>query len=167
MIKACALVLLPLSAVLAGGWARAEDAPLAEYHASSGTVSPQYAWSLHLTISAAGQILLRNCQGYASDGPACKTRAAEATPAALQAILQAARDAKLAERPATKAARIMVGGGSVWGTVWLDGQALALPAQPEVADQDRVQSVLTAIAAALPAHMRPDPSQDPLPDAQP
>lgn len=136
------------------GLALAEDAPLlAEYWARSGSLPPQYAWSTSVTIRADGQLVLKHCKGYDSEGPACTLQTARVTEAALKAIAIAARAAGLSEKPAQEASEFPVGGGTVSGRVTLDGKAIDLPAFPEKADERRVVSVLTAISDAIPPNL--------------
>lgn len=94
---------------------RAEDAPLAEYWANSGSLPPEYAWDVTITISAAGNLVLKHCTGYETEGPACKTRKATVSAADLAAIIAAAKAAELAEKPARQTEDIPVGGGSDGG----------------------------------------------------
>lgn len=133
---------------------RAEDAPLAEYWANSGSLPPEYAWDVTITISAAGNLVLKHCTGYETEGPACKTRKATVSAADLAAIIAAAKAAELAEKPARQTEDIPVGGGSDGGAVWLDGQKLTLHAFPVPEDGERTRLVLNAITAAIPQRLR-------------
>ena len=131
--------------------ALAEEAPvLAEYWARSGSLPPQYAWSTEVTIRTDGQLLLKHCRGYETEGPACTQAKARVKPARLDAITAAARASGLAEKPATEADRPPIGGGTVVGRVTLDGKAIALPAFPAKPDQERVAAVLASISQAIP-----------------
>ena len=128
----------------------AEDLPLASYWANSGSLPPQYAWDVTITISEGGDTEIRYCTGYEMEGPGCKTATARLDAAALAAIRQAALASGLATSPAQEVPHPMVGGSTRGGTVWLDKQKITLPAQPVAADVPRVQSVLEAIISALP-----------------
>ncbi|NGM45707.1 hypothetical protein G5B31_09175 [Rhodobacter sp. SGA-6-6] len=124
---------------------------LAEYRAHSGSLPPQYAWSVTATIAADGAVALTHCTGYETEGPACTTRRGKAAAAGLQAIREAAVASGLIETPAPESDEIMVGGGSVRGRVRIDGAGIALPAQPAPEDAARVAVVLSAIRSAIPA----------------
>lgn len=132
--------------------ALAEDTPvLAEYWTDSGSLPPEYAWETSVTILQDGKLTLKHCRGYETEGPACKTRRAKVTPDTLEAIRDAARASGLVEKPARQSEDIMVGGGSVGGIVYLDGQKIALLSQPADEDAERVGTVLMATGAAIPA----------------
>ncbi|MBN8631547.1 MAG: hypothetical protein J0L76_11895 [Rhodobacterales bacterium] len=131
--------------------AQADDAlVLAEYWTDSGSLPPEYAWTTSITILEDGQLTLKHCKGYDSEGPACKTRRATVPEPALTAIRTAAEESGLAAKPAKEAEFPMVGGGLTGGRVYVGGQQVVLLAQPADADADRVGRVLEAIAAALP-----------------
>ena len=137
-------LLLPAAAL-------ADEAPvLAVYWERSGSLPPQYAWSTTVTIRTDGQLLLKHCKGYETEGPACTTEKARIKPARLETITAAARASGLAENPATEANDFPIGGSTVAGRVTLDGTVIDLPTFPVKADQDRVANVLTAIAKTLP-----------------
>lgn len=134
----------------------AEDAPLlAEYNANSGSLPPEYAWNVAVSILADGTLALKRCPGYETDGPACKTRTAKLATEALEAIRTTVADSDLVRIPASEAAAedIPVGGGTTGGAVYLDGQKIALPAFPIEADAPRVSTVLAALHAAIPARL--------------
>jgi hypothetical protein len=123
---------------------------LAEYWANSGSLPPEYAWDVTVTIATDGQLVLKHCKGYATESPDCKTRKAKVGDAALQSIRDTTLASGLAETPARKAQDVPVGGGSSGGKVWLDGVEIALPAYPAAEDADRVASVRGAVRAAIP-----------------
>lgn len=143
MLKTIALLLLTASPALA------QDI-LAEYWTNSGSLPPEYAWETTVTILTDGQLTLKHCTGYETEGPACKTRRARVDDAALAAIRSAAVDSGLAAKPARESDVVMVGGSLTGGAVYLDGTKLALLSQPAEADTPRVTKVLEAIAAAIP-----------------
>jgi hypothetical protein len=123
---------------------------LAEYWTNSGSLPPEYAWDVTVTIATDGALVLKHCTGYATEGPGCKTRKAKVSDADLQSIRDVALASGLAETPARKATDVPVGGGSSGGKVWLDGVEIPLPAFPATEDADRVASVRGAIRAAIP-----------------
>lgn len=123
---------------------------LAEYQTDSGSLPPEYAWDTNVTILTDGQLTLKHCTGYETEGPFCKTRRATVPEEALAAIRKAATESGLAEQPARDAEEIMVGGGLTGGAVYLDGKKIDLLPQPAAADVERVGKVLAAIAAAIP-----------------
>lgn len=137
---------------LAPAWA--EDT-LASYHARSGSLPPEYAWSIEATISPAGQVSVTRCTGYETSGPACTTRTGTADAARIAALHQAVRDSGLLDKPAKKAPAdaIPIGGGSTGGSITLDGQTVLLPDFPQAGHADRVARVLAAITAAIPAQL--------------
>lgn len=144
MLRALILCLLPLPAL-------AQEAPiLATYYADSGSLPPEYAWETNVTIYEDGRLTLRRCTGYETEGPACKDRKAKVTPAALDAIREAALASGLAETPATQTDDPQVGGGVTGGAVYLDGVKLPLPSEPIAADAARVAAVLRAVRVAIP-----------------
>lgn len=130
--------------------------PLATYWEQSGTVPPEYAWRLSVDIADDGALSLRYCRGYETEGPACWSAESALRPEALAAIEAAAAASGLAGNPAAELAdsEIPVGGGARGGTVILDGQTLRLPPFPQHHDAARVETVLDAIAAAIPADLR-------------
>ena len=148
LIALAALLLTLATPTLAG------DSPvLAEYRTDSGSLPPEYAWEASVILHEDGSLELKRCTGYETEGPACKTRRAKATPEALKAIRAAALDSGLGKEPALIADEIMVGGGSTYGAVWLDGARIELPSQPGDRDAGRVRAVLAAIRAAIPARL--------------
>ncbi|PTE15398.1 hypothetical protein [Pseudogemmobacter blasticus] len=152
MLRRLALTLTLLSVPLAG---QAEDAPvLATYWANSGSLPPEYAWDVSVTILADGHLTLKHCKGYETEGPACKTRKATVGADALAGIRAAVTEQGLDRKPARKEEDIPVGGGASGGAVYLDGQKINLPAFPAKADIPRVNAVLTAITAAIPQRLR-------------
>ncbi len=134
----------------------ADDALLAEYWSRSGSLPPQYAWSVSATITQDGTLLIKHCTGYETEGPTCKTDSAKVTEAQMQSIREVAVAARLAETPARETEDIPVGGGSNGGAVWLGGAQLILPAWPVATDTLRVKTVLNAITEAIPQHLRED-----------
>lgn len=123
---------------------------LADYWTNSGSLPPEYAWETSILIREDGQLELKHCKGYETEGPACKLRYAKVSDAALQAIRTAASESGLIEKPARETDTPTVGGGLTWGRVNLVAGTVELPAQPREADVDRVGKVLQAIAAAIP-----------------
>ena len=123
---------------------------LADYFTNSGSLPPEYAWETSILIREDGQLELKHCKGYETEGPACKLRRANVSEAALDAIRAAATESKLLEKPARETDTPMVGGGLTWGRVNLARGTVELPSQPAEADVDRVGKVLQAIAAAIP-----------------
>jgi hypothetical protein len=131
--------------------ALAEDAPvLAEYITDSGSLPPEYAWETSVLIREDGQLELKHCKGYETEGPACKLRRAKVPDAALEAIRTAATESGLVAKPARETDTPTVGGGLTLGRVTLDSGTVELPSQPAEADVERVGQVLQAIAAAIP-----------------
>ena len=146
---------LMLALALPCGALWAEDAPvLAEYRARSGSLPPEYAWSLDITIRLDGALLLKHCKGYASDGPACSEHQATVEPAKIKAIETAVVASRLAKRPARSVEMPPVGGGTTAGTVYHGGVEIALPAFPAKRDVARVGKVLDAMADAVPDDLR-------------
>ncbi len=128
-----------------------EPAPvLADYWTDSGSLPPEYAWETSILIREDGQLELKHCRGYETEGPAFKLRSARDPEAALDAIRAAATESGLIEKPARETDTPMVGGGLTWGRVNLVGGTVELPSQPAEADVERVGKVLNAIAAAIP-----------------
>jgi hypothetical protein len=124
---------------------------LADYWTNSGSVPPEYAWETSVLIREDGQLELKHCTGYEVEGPACKLRKAKVSDAALEAIRTAATESGLIQKPARETETPMVGGGLNWGRINLVGGTVDLPSQPAEADVARVNKVLDAIAAAIPA----------------
>lgn len=143
--------LLPLAALLLSlGPAQAQDAPvLAEYWTNNGSLPPEYAWQTTVTIREDGELTLKHCKGYETDR--CKTRRATVPPEALAAIRTAATASGLADKPARDTEMPIVGGGLTGGVVYLEGRKVILLEQPAEPDVPRVDMVLDAIAAAIPA----------------
>ena len=123
---------------------------LADYWTNSGSLPPEYAWETSILIREDGQLELKHCKGYETEGPTCKLRTARVSEDALQAIRTAAAESGLVEKPARETDTPMVGGGLTWGRVNLVSGTVDLPSQPAEADADRVGKVLAAIAAAIP-----------------
>lgn len=132
--------------------AQADELPpvLADYFTDSGSLPPEYAWETSVLIREDGQLELKHCRGYETEGPACKLRRAKVSEAALKAIRAAAADSGLIDKPARETDTPIVGGGSIWGRVNLAEGTVELPSQPAEADVERVGKVLAAIAAAIP-----------------
>lgn len=150
-------VFLALGLALSPLALQAEDAEvLAEYWTDSGSLPPEYAWDTTVTILADGSLTLKYCTGYATEGPACKTRDAKVSADQLAAIRSAAQESGLAERPAKELAddMIPIGGGTTGGQVMLDGRKIELIAFPVEADAARVGPVLQAIRDAIPERLR-------------
>jgi hypothetical protein len=146
-------MLRPLSLLLALAFpAQADElAPvLADYWTNSGSLPPQYAWQTSVLIREDGQLELKHCRGYKTEGPACKLGQAKVSEAALDAIRTAARESGLIEQPARETDTPKVGGGLTWGRVNLVEGTAELPSQPAEDDVARVTKVLQAIAAAIP-----------------
>lgn len=149
MLKQLALAAALVAAALP---TLAEEAPiLAEYWTDSGSLPPEYAWETKVSIHADGQLDLKYCKGYETEGPGCKTRKAQVRPEQIEAIHAAIAASELGTRPAKDSEEVMVGGGLTGGQVFVDGVAIKLPSQPANADANRVGDVLRAIRAAVPA----------------
>lgn len=146
LLMAAFLFLAPLSA-------RAGEV-LATYWTNSGSLPPEYAWDVTVTIEATGKVTLRRCTGYETSGPACKTRTGKANAAQLEAIRLAVADSGLLEKPAREAEDFPIGGGSSGGEVLIDGQSVELPPFPADPDVKRVAAVLSAVYAAIPERLR-------------
>lgn len=142
---------LATALLLAPGLATAETA-FATYWANSGSLPPEYAWSVDVAITDSGAVTVKRCTGYETEGPACTTGTGTASAAQLEAIRQAVTDSGLLTSPAREAPpeEIPIGGGSTGGSVTMDGQTVTLMPFPHAEDIDRVHAVLTAIAAAIP-----------------
>ncbi|WP_137111573.1 hypothetical protein [Rhodobacter sp. SY28-1] len=123
---------------------------LADYWTNSGSLPPEYAWETSVLIREDGQLELKHCKGYETEGPACKQRTAKVSDTALAAIRAAATESGLIERPANETDTPMVGGGLTWGRVNLAAGTVELPSQPSDADVERVNKVLATIADAIP-----------------
>jgi hypothetical protein len=154
LLSGLLLSLLPLAALAE------EDPILAKYWTNSGSLPPQYAWHISVTIYADGMVEQTYCQGYETTGDACKLATGQVDPAALQAITEAAGASGLLTAPAKVAENVMVGGGQTWGVVYLGSDAVDLPSQVAKADEARVATVLRAIAAAVPSGLTPPLSGD-------
>lgn len=126
---------------------------LADYWTNSGSLPPEYAWETSILIREDGQLELKHCKGYETEGPACKLRRAKVSEAALDAIRTAATESGLIGKPARETDTPIVGGGLTWGRVNLVDGTVDLPAQPAEADAERVGKVLAAIAAAIPPRL--------------
>lgn len=136
--------------------AEAEAPPvLAVWHANSGSLPPEFAWSTQVTILADGGLTLTHCRGYETEPPGCETREGQATEAALAKILQAVSESGVVTTPPRKLDDPPVGGGATWAFVTVDGQTVELMDFPIEKDRARVRLVLDAIAAAIPADMAP------------
>jgi hypothetical protein len=139
------LAALPLPAV-------AQSAEVfATYWANSGSLPPEYAWDVDVTITSDGQLVLKRCKGYETEGPACKTRKAKVDAAKVEAIRAAVTAADIVANPPRSVEDTPVGGGSSGGTIVADGQTYILPAWPVAEDAERVSTVQNAITAAIPA----------------
>jgi hypothetical protein len=123
---------------------------LADFWTDSGSLPPEYAWETSVLIRVDGQLELKHCRGYETEGPACKLRRAKVSEAALEAIRTAASESGLIKNPSRETDMPTVGGGSTWGRVNLAEGTIELPSQPAEADMERVGKVLAAIAAAIP-----------------
>jgi hypothetical protein len=126
---------------------------LAEYWANSGSLPPEYAWDVTVTIHTDGQVILTHCKGYATEPPGCKTRKGKADAAKLDAIRAAVVEADLIANPARTSDEVIVGGGASAGRVTLDGQKISLPSQPVVEDANRVGMVLRTVYDAIPTRL--------------
>jgi hypothetical protein len=134
-------------------WAESAPQPLAVYATDNGSVPPEYHWEWRAEIFPNGLVQIRYCKGYEDVEPACASEAGMMDAAAVETILQAARDSGLADRPALESDEVMVGGGLTSGRVMLEGQVVKLLSSPRKADAARVNGVLAAIAAAIPADL--------------
>ncbi|GHC63451.1 hypothetical protein [Neogemmobacter tilapiae] len=132
-------------------WAESPQQPLAVYATDNGSVPPEYHWEWRAEILPDGAWHLTYCKGYEETAPGCVGVSGTADAATVEAILQAARDSGLADRPALESEEVMVGGGLTRGRVMLEGRVVDLPSSPRKADVARVNAVLAAIAAAIPA----------------
>jgi hypothetical protein len=143
-----------VAVVLAAAPARA-DTVLATYWANSGSLPPEYAWSVDVTITDTGKVTLKRCKGYETEGPACTTRTGKANAAQVQAIRLAVDESGLLANPAREAPpeEIPIGGGSAGGSVTIDGQTATLMAFPRGEDSARVRKVLSVIYAAIPQRL--------------
>jgi hypothetical protein len=130
-----------------------EGEVLAEYWASSGSLPPEYVWSVRVSIRVDGRVILMQCKGYETDGPACKKLKGKTAVDRLDAIRAAVAASGLVETPAREADEIPVGGGSSGGSVNVDGAKVDLPAFPAESDAPRVGAVLAAITAAIPERL--------------
>lgn len=146
-----------LAAFLLSALPTGADEPdlLATYHADNGSLPPEYAWSANLRILKDGTILVARCKGYEVEPPGCQTMTGQVDPAALTALLAAARDSGLLQRPAAENPDPPIGGGGVSGSVRVDGAVIDLPRDPDASDAGRVKAVLQAIAAAIPTDLTP------------
>lgn len=154
-------MLRPLALLLALALpARAESTLLATLDARSGTVAPPYAWSVSITIADDGLVTATRCTGYETEGPACTTATATTTPEALEAIRTAARASALDSRPARPLDPPMIGGGSISGTVFLDGATFRMIDQPVPEDAERVNTLIEIVGAAVPPTLDPVLSGD-------
>ncbi len=145
---------LALAVIVAnlGAAAVAEEPKVfATYHADNCCLPPEYALNTSVTIFENGRVTLKQCTGYATEGPDCKTHRSKVSLAALTAIPTAAKASGLARKPAALNPNPAVGGGGRSGVAMLDGVAITLPRDPAVDDADRVARVMQAIRAALPA----------------
>ena len=129
---------------------------LADYWTNNGSLPPEYAWETGILIREDGQLELKHCKGYETEGPACKLRRAKVSEAALDAIRTAAIDSGLIEKPAVETDTPMVGGGLTWGRVNLAEGTVELPSQPADADVERVGKVLAAIPPRFDRFTDPD-----------
>ncbi|QYK41500.1 MAG: hypothetical protein KF887_19415 [Paracoccaceae bacterium] len=145
------------------GFADEPAVPVATWAANNGTLPPAYRRSLRAEIDSAGWVTMRSCQGYDETGPACRISAGEAPEGAVAAILAAAVAAEIFARPPVSDAMVPVGGGSVHGSVTLDGETVMLPAFPVEEDRRRVADVLHAIATAIPPGGQAQPADADLP----
>ncbi len=123
---------------------------LAEYWQSSGSLPPQYAWSVSVSIHADRVVIVKRCKGFDKNGPNCTTQRVTADAARLDAIRAVVAASGLVETPAREATDFPVGGGSSGGTVYYDGTKVVLPPFPAEPDVQRVGTVLAAIVSALP-----------------
>ncbi len=153
MLKTLALVFLATPAL-------ADDAILATLNARSGSLPPEYAWSVSITIAADGLVTATRCKGYQTEGPACKSATATTTPNMLEGIRTAAKASGLATNPAKPLDPPMVGGGTISGTVVLDGKTIEMIAQPVPEDAERVNTLIDITGAAVPRALDPILSGD-------
>ena len=123
---------------------------LAEYWTNNGSLPPEYAWETSVLIRDDGQLELKHCKGYETEGPACKLRRSKLSETTLDAIRAAATESGLIEKPARETDVPMVGGGLTWGRVHLASGTVELLSQPRDVDVERVGKVLDTIATAIP-----------------
>lgn len=142
---AVALMCLPLSAI-------ADDA-FVDWVSTSGPLPPEYAWSVNMTISAGGMLVLRHCKGYVTEGKDCTTKTATVPKAKLDAIRAAVTKADLAQRPMREMEMPPIGGSTVAAVVHMNGTKISVSGFPIEADADRVGPVLAAIYKAVPTRI--------------
>ncbi|WP_309663948.1 hypothetical protein [Tabrizicola sp.] len=123
------------------------------FWANSGSLPPEYAWDVNVIITVDGQLSLKHCRGYETEGPACTTSTAKVDAAALGAIREAAITAQVFGNPAQETSDIPVGGGARGGSVAQGGEVAVLSAWPVEADAERVGAVLDAIYSAIPTEL--------------
>lgn len=145
------MILVPMLAQAEGETVIQE--PVAIYMTDNGSLPPPYHWEWTASLFADGAVNLTYCKGYEQEGPGCADVSGQTDPAAVAAIIAAARESGLLERPAQAAEDIMVGGGLTSGMVMLDMQGVELISSPRAEDAPRVQSVLTTMAAAIPQEL--------------
>ncbi len=133
----------------------AADSVMATYWANSGSLPPEYAWSVDVTITDTGKVTLKHCKGYETEGPACTTRTGKANAAQIEAIRIAVSESGLLDNPAQEAPpeEIPIGGGSAGGSVTIDGNTVTLMAFPRSEDANRVGKVRAVIYAAIPPRL--------------
>lgn len=133
--------------------AQADEATLATLTANSGSLPPPHAWSVWITIATDGTVTAKRCKGYETEGPACKTATATTSAEKLEAIRTAAQASGLATHPAKPLDPPMVGGGTISGTVLLDGQTIEMIPQPAPEDAERVNTLVDVVGAAVPREL--------------
>jgi hypothetical protein len=131
----------------------ASAAALAELHSNNGTVAPPYRVDVTVTVDADLLVTMTVCKGY--DEANCEVTTGLTTDAALAAIEAAGRAAGCPGKPLAELENPPVGGGFTSGHVLVDGVLCALPAFAVPADEDRKQSIIAAINAAMPPQLAP------------
>lgn len=132
----------------------------ATYRLTSGSLPPEYAWSVTAVITQDGAVTVTDCKGYDTEGANCAISNGQTTPEAIAAIRKAVADSQLIEKPASLTDTPSVGGRTFSGSVTLDGAEVKLPDQPHADDAERVKSVMGAIAAAIPADLQTSLQKD-------
>ena len=89
-----------------------EPAVLARNKPNNCCLSPEYAMDVTITIRADGKLILKLCEGYATNSPGCITRRAKVSESVLEAIRAAATASGPAEGPTVKTPDFPVGDGA-------------------------------------------------------
>ena len=131
-----------------------ESQVFVEYHAGSGSVSPEFEWNTMVTIYQDGKLEVQFCDGYDARTPTCRTRRGKATAGSIEAIRVEVLAADLLANPAADSEGVMVGGSNPGGTVVIEGTEVAILSEPVEADRARINAVKSKIEAALPERLR-------------